>query len=74
MCSDLEVQDCCHAVALPSWSSSFPGLRKRRRKRGCSWVKMWRGGKKKGVESSLKLTTGRAVLCAEMTASTAAES
>ena len=32
------------------------------------------GGKKKGVESSLKLTTGRAVLCAEMTASTAAES
>lgn len=35
---------------------------------------MWRGEKKKGVESSLKLTTGRAVLCAEMTASTAAES
>lgn len=30
--------------------------------------------KKRGVESNIKLTIGRAILCAEMTASTAAES
>ena len=30
--------------------------------------------KKKGVESGLKLSTGRAILCAEMMASIAAES